>query len=101
MIGVLRGAGFFDRSPLPVGKRRKDPLRLAPEQALRVSLAAQQLLLPAMGDAVRKVCRGLDVGLWNVSTSKDWAYGSASVFKLLSVHPRFVDRSDNLTYSSG
>jgi hypothetical protein len=21
MIGVLRGAGFFDRSPLPVGKR--------------------------------------------------------------------------------
>ena len=67
-------AGFSDRTPYPSGKR---------------------------SDGVRseKSAGCLNVGLWNVSTSKDWAYGSASASKLLSVHPS-SDRSDNLTYSS-
>ena len=53
----------------------------------------------AMGVRSEKSAGCLNVGLWNVSTSKDWAYGSASASKLLSVHPS-SDRSDNLTYSS-
>ena len=72
VLGVL--AGFSDRT-LTRPKKRSDGGRSAKSAAC------------------------LNVGLWNVSTSKDCAYGSVSASKPLSVHPS-SDRSDNLTSSS-
>jgi hypothetical protein len=69
-------AGFSERTPYPNGKAKRG---VRSEKSVGVAIQASLERFPFEGSGLQVL---------------------ASASKLLAVHPNFIERSDNLTYSS-